>query len=107
MSLRPSIEDLRKLGHHATNYNWGIQTKVKVMKNQLPSPFNVTYEGEFICTDIGIIGTDKESQDAYKKGRIPVILKKLSEIAESNGRNETISAEDIRFEESSEDIDFE
>ena len=89
------------------NYNWGIQTKVKVMKNQLPSPFNVTYEGEFICTDIGIIGTDKESQDAYKKGRIPVILKKLSEIAESNGRNETISAEDIRFEESSEDIDFE
>ena len=25
MSLRPSIEDLRKLGHHATNYNWGIQ----------------------------------------------------------------------------------
>ena len=24
-SLRPSVEDLRELGHHATYYNWGIQ----------------------------------------------------------------------------------
>ena len=89
------------------NYNWGIQTKVKVMKNQLPSPFNVTYEGEFICTDIGIIGTDKDSQDAYKKNRIPVILKKLGEIAESNGRTENISADDVKFIEIADDIEFE
>lgn len=89
------------------NYNWGIQTKVKVMKNQLPSPFNVTYEGEFICTDIGIIGTDKESQDNYKKTRIPVILKKLGEIAESNGRSENISAEDVKFIEIADEIEFE
>lgn len=25
MSLRPSINELRALGQHATNYNWGIQ----------------------------------------------------------------------------------
>lgn len=89
------------------NYNWGVQTKVKVMKNQLPTPFNVTYEGEFICTDIGIIGTDKESQDSYKKNRIPVILKKLGEIAESNGRTESLSADDVKFIEIADDIEFE
>ena len=25
MTLRPSLEEVRNLGHHATNYNWGIQ----------------------------------------------------------------------------------
>ncbi len=25
MTLRPSIEELRQLGHHQTTYNWGIQ----------------------------------------------------------------------------------
>jgi hypothetical protein len=84
-------------------YNYGIQTKIKVLKNQLPSPFNVTYEGDFICTDIGIIGVDKESQDEYKKNRAPIILKKLNEIAESNGRAKIDESDGISFIEDEDD----
>ena len=84
-------------------YNYGTQTKVRVLKNQLPSPFNVTYEGEFICTDIGIIGTSKEEQDEYKKTRAPELLKKLNEIAESNGCQKISDVNDISFEVSDEE----
>ena len=85
-----------------------MKTKVKVMKNQLPSPFNVTYEGEFICTDIGIIGTDKESQEDYKKNRAPAILKKLNEVADSNGKEEVTDFKEVSFIEMDEDeISFE
>ena len=86
------------------DYNYAIQTKVQVLKNQLPSPYNVTYKGEFICTDIGIIGTDKEDVDAYKKQRMPVILERLSSIAKDNGRELVINDSDVSFEENEEDL---
>ena len=105
--LKPGIKKLTATSK-GLNYNWGIQTKIKVMKNQLPSPFNVTYEGEFICTDIGIIGTDKEEQENYKKNRAPVILKKLNDFAESNGKAEITDFNDVSFIESGDDeISFE
>ena len=97
--LKSSVKRLSAVSKGLT-YNYGTQTKIKVLKNQLPSPFNVTYEGEFICTDTGIIGTDKDSQEEYKKRRIPEILKKLSEIAKNNGKDMQFSAEDVDFEES-------
>ena len=75
------------------NYNWGVQTKIKVLKNQLPSPFDLTYEGEFICTGFGIIGTDKEEQDEYKKNKVPLIMARI------NGTESKISSEDISFSE--------
>ena len=86
------------------DYNYAIQTKVQVLKNQLPSPFNVTYKGEFICTDTGIIGTDKESVDEYKKRRMPAILERLSSIAKDNGQEISIDATDVNFEEEDEDL---
>jgi hypothetical protein len=64
----------------------------------------VTYKGEFICTDIGIIGTDKEDVDAYKKQRMPVILERLSSIAKDNGRELVINDSDVSFEENEEDL---
>ena len=64
--LKSSVKRLSAVSKGLT-YNYGTQTKIKVLKNQLPSPFNVTYEGEFICTDTGIIGTDKDSQEEYMK----------------------------------------
>ena len=100
--LKSSVKKLTATSK-GLNYNWGIQTKIKVLKNQLPSPFNVTYEGEFICTDIGIIGTSKEEQDEYKKTRANELLKKLNEIAEGNGCSKINDIGDISFEESSED----
>ena len=100
--LKSSVKRLSAVSKGLT-YNYGTQTKIKVLKNQLPSPFNVTYEGEFICTDTGIIGVDKDSQEEYKKNRIPVILKKLNEIAKSNGENVSIGEDDeVTFVETDE-----
>jgi hypothetical protein len=96
--LKASVKKLTAVSKGLT-YNYGTQTKIKVIKNQLPAPFNVTYEGEFICTDIGVIGTSKEEMDDYRKNRIPIILKKLTEIAENNGKAEPIDVVDVNFVE--------
>lgn len=96
--LKASIKRLSAVSKGLT-YNYGIQTKIKVLKNQLPAPFNVTYEGDFICTDIGIIGTSKEEQEDYRKNHVGDILKKLNEIAENNGKTEILEPMDISFVE--------
>lgn len=101
--LKASIKRLSAVSKGLT-YNYGIQTKIKVIKNQLPSPFNVTYEGEFICTDIGIIGTDKEEQDEYRKTHVGDILKKLNEIADNNGKGHITESDSVEFMESEEEI---
>ncbi|MBP3630879.1 MAG: hypothetical protein J6J23_05260, partial [Clostridia bacterium] len=96
--LKASVKKLTAVSKGLT-YNYGIQTKIKVIKNQLPAPFNVTYEGEFVCTDIGIIGTSKEEMDDYRKNHVNDILKKLAEIAENNGKAEKFDAIDLNFVE--------
>lgn len=101
--LKASIKRLSAVSKGLT-YNYGIQTKIKVIKNQLPSPFNVTYEGDFICTDVGIIGTSKEEQDEYRKTRVPDILKKLTEMAENNGKAENFETMDLNFVEFEEEF---
>ena len=90
--LKASIKRLTATSK-GMNYNWGVQTKIKVLKNQLPSPFDLTYEGEFICTGFGIIGTDKEEQDEYKKNKVPLIMARI------NGTESKIASEDISFSE--------
>ena len=97
----PSME---AKGGKSITYRSRLVTKIKVLKNQLPSPFNVTYEGEFICTDIGIIGMDKDSQEEYKKTRIPTILKKLQEMATKNGKEISIEDSDVDFVENEEQL---
>ena len=104
--LKASIKRLSAVSKGLT-YNYGIQTKIKVLKNQLPAPFNVTYEGEFICTDIGIIGTTKEEQDEYRKTHVGDILKKLNEIAENNGQEIQLNSADLDFVSNEEDITLE
>lgn len=104
--LKASIKRLSAVSKGLT-YNYGIQTKIKVLKNQLPAPFNVTYEGEFICTDIGIIGITKEEQDEYRKTHVGDILKKLNEIAENNGQEIQLNSADLDFVSNEEDITLE
>lgn len=96
--LKASIKRLTATSK-GLNYNWGVQTKIKVLKNQLPSPFDLTYEGEFICTGLGIISTDKEVQEEFKKTKVPMMMKKL------HGTNENIKEEDIKFVETEEQVD--
>ena len=104
--LKASIKRLSAVSKGLT-YNYGILTKIKVLKNQLPAPFNVTYEGELICTDVGIIGTSKEEQDDFRKNHVSDILKKLNEIAENNGKDIKGDVEALNFVEEDEDISVE
>lgn len=93
--LKASVKKLTATSK-GLNYNWGVQTKIKVLKNQLPSPYDLTYEGEFICTGFGIIGTDKEEQDEFKKTQVPIMMKRLSE------KGEDFKSSDISFSETDE-----
>jgi hypothetical protein len=81
-------------------YNYGIQTKIKVLKNQLPNPFTVTYEGEVICTPHGMIGIEKPEVEAYRKAYVGDILKSLQDM---NSREDvSITENDIIFTEEDE-----
>ena len=79
-------------------YNYGIITKIAVTKNQLPTPFNITYSGTMCCVHNGII--PEESLEEYKKTYIKDILSKLEEIKDSPDDDKgEMSAEDIIFGE--------
>lgn len=81
-------------------YNYGIQTKIKVLKNQLPNPFTVTYEGEVICTPHGMIGVEKPDIEAYRKQYVGDILKSLQNM--NTKTDIVISEKDIIFSEEDE-----
>ena len=78
-------------------YNYGIISKIKVTKNHLPTPFNITYEGEIACVHNGLCVPDEI--DAYKKTYIGEILKRIQELSNSNEADLAIDAKDIEFEE--------
>ena len=80
------------------NYYYGIQTVLKVVKNHLDAPYNVTYEGNIVATDSGYIGVDE--LDAYKKSHVSHLLKELNKLGE--GKVE-IKEEDISFVETEEE----
>ncbi len=81
------------------NYSYGIETKIKVLKNHLDAPHNVCYEGNMIASDMGFIAPD--DLDMYKKEHIGSILKELNKLAE--GKFE-ITANDVVFNESEDEI---
>lgn len=76
-------------------YSYGIQTKVKVLKNHLDAPHNVCYEGNLIACDFGFIGLDELEQ--YKKDHISDILQQLNKLAE--GTDVQINEDEIEFVE--------
>lgn len=94
--LKPSVKRLTATSK-GENYQWGIQTKVKVLKNQLPSPFDLTYEGEFICTTLGIIPVDKDAQDEFKKKKVPELMARKLDIE--------VNDDDIQYKEIDVQID--
>ena len=74
-------------------YNYGIVTKCSVTKNQLPTPWNVTYKGEMACVHNGLLNPDLI--DEYKKVQMKSILDKLQEI----GGGINVSENDVKFSE--------
>ena len=74
-------------------YQYGIITKIRTTKNQLPTPWNVTYEGEMACVHNGLL--NPEQLDDYKKTYMKDILAKL----EDGGDSSSISEKDVEFYE--------
>jgi energy-coupling factor transporter ATP-binding protein EcfA2 len=100
--LKASTKKLTAVSKGLT-YNYGIQTKIKVLKNQLPNPFTVTYEGEVVCTTHGMISATKEALDEYRKQHITDILKQLKN---TDVKNDVVVTEsEVQFMESEEDVD--
>ena len=81
------------------NYSYGIETKIKILKNHLDAPHNVCYEGNMIASDMGFVAPD--DLDAYKKEHIGEILKELNKLA--NGKFE-INVADVEFGETEDEI---
>lgn len=81
-------------------FDYATETKIKITKNQLPSPYNITGEGKFICTHRGIIGLDEV--DNYKKQHLPELLAELNKMLVERGEA-SITENDVEFTE--QDVD--
>ena len=77
-------------------YQYGIVTKIGVYKNQLPSPFNITYNGTMCCVHNGLVSENK--LDEYKKKSIPEIMARMKQIHGENAVGNA-KADEISFEE--------
>jgi len=82
-------------------YTYGLVTKIKIVKNQLDSPYNLTYEGKFCCVPDGMIGESRI--DEYKKEHISKIVKQLSKQLADKGNDAEITEADIVFGEEDSD----
>lgn len=81
-------------------FTYGTETKVKVPKTQLPSPYCISSEGKFVCTAQGII---KSSEiDEYRKKNLPLILDRLNSMLKEMSSESSVSSEDIEFVENEE-----
>lgn len=79
-------------------YNYGIISKIKVTKNQLPTPFNITYEGEIACVHNGLCCP--EDIDAYKKEHMKDLIERIASL--SKEKEIQIVDNDVSFDETEE-----
>jgi len=80
-------------------YQYGTLTKVSIVKNQLPVPYQLTSAGTFCCVHNGIIAEDE--LDAYKKKYLPEIIKKMQE-KDEEGVLTNVKPEEVQFVEEDE-----
>lgn len=97
-ALTSGTKKLKAVSKGAT-YRYALETKIKVVKNHLPSPYNVTYEGNMICTAHGLI--DKEELPQYQKEHISDMLAQLNE--QLSKSNKTADIEDVVFTDEEEE----
>ena len=79
-------------------YQYGTVTKISVYKNQLPTPYNITYSGTMCCVHNGVVSEDELND--YKKTQIPVIIERMTALLGEDGGN--VSASDVTFKEEGE-----
>lgn len=77
-------------------YVFGTEAPISIKKNHLPTPYNVTYEGDIICTSHGIIA--ESELDEYKKKVLPDILAQLK-TNDASGKLKNATVDDIEFTE--------
>ena len=77
-------------------YVFGTEAPISIKKNHLPTPYNVTYEGNIICTSHGIIA--ESELDTYKKKVLPDILSQLKS-NDSSGKLKNATIDEIEFTE--------
>jgi hypothetical protein len=75
--------------------NYGIISKIKVTKNQLPTPYNLTYESQVACVHCGL--WDADDIDSYKKEHMRKIASMLEQ--QSNGKISSVKDDEIDFQE--------
>lgn len=90
---KASVKKLTAVAKGQT-YSYGIETKIKVTKNQLPNPFNITYEDSIACVHNGLWSVDR--LDAYKKTYAKELLEKLEQASDGSLN---ASVEDMSFVE--------
>ena len=98
--LKASVKTLSAT-HKGETYNYGIVSKIKVTKNQLPTPYHISYAGTIACVHNGLVSEDKleEYKKQYAKEILGMIDKQRGEI-----RNITDSdVEEMEFNESEND----
>ena len=80
-------------------YKYGMESKIKIVKSHLPSPYDITYEGSVICTSHGLIAREELAQ--YQKEHMPEMLSHLnSDLAKLN---DSTTSEDVSFIEEEEE----
>lgn len=77
-------------------YEYGTVAPIAVKKNHLPSPFNLSREGNLYCVGSGIISEDEI--DSYKKKILPSIIAQLKN-NDTSGKLKDITEEDVEFTE--------
>ena len=77
-------------------YAFGTEAPISIKKNHLPTPYNVTYEGNIICTSHGIIA--ESELEAYKKRVLPDILSQLKS-GDTSGKLQNATIDEIEFSE--------
>ena len=88
-----------KATYKGDEYQYGVVSKIAIAKNQLPTPFNVTYSGTICCVHNGLCGEDELNE--YKKEQIPEIMERM---ASALGKDSLAKADanDVKFEEEDE-----
>ena len=90
---KPATKKLNATAKGQT-YNYGTVSKMRVTKNQLPTPYNISYEGEFACVHNGLCSVNEV--DDYKKNH----MKRLIDMVSAVGENKVeILESDISFTE--------
>lgn len=89
-----------KMTYKGQEYQYGTITKISVFKNQLPTPFNVTYSGTMCCVHNGIIA--ESELEEYKKKYMPVIFERMKETLGA-AQFQGVNVEDTSFIETEDD----